>query len=511
MWANREGRRRSVEWRPIIVSGIAAALLVAVAAAPTAAVRAFGRPSESVGNQSVAAQTAGAGKAYVGLFKDNGVAVLDLATQRVLETIAVPPGPHGLVATPDGSKVFVSSDGASTVSVIDPATDRVVDSIEVGPTPHGLAISADGQRVLVSGFGTDQAEVIDTSTDQIVGRVPVPQPHNSAISPDGQRAYVGSQKQGQTALVVVDLNKMIQTGRIPLDQAPRALSYSPDGRWVYFTLAGSNAVQVLDTSRNEVVGQIPVGVSPHLATFTPDGQLGLVVAQGPGELDLVDPARDTETAAITVGTAPHWLATSPDGRRAFVTNENSNDVSIVDLVARQVIASVPVGNAPRKIAVVSGTSALAAGHDALDGGSMAPSHGALDGRSMASESDGYGGLQTAPASPQSGGARQMTFNDHGTMDVSGLDELDLEADDNYFSPTFLRGAPGQKLKLVVENEGSSLHNVSIPGLGVDLNVAPHASAEVEVTFPPVGSTVFSCKFHTALGMNGALLVGDATP
>ena len=105
----------------------------------------------------------------------------------------------------------------------------------------------------------------------------------------------------------------------------------------------------------------------------------------------------------------------------------------------------------------------------------------------------------------------MTFNDHGTVDVRGKEEIDVEADDDYFEPTFLRGAPGQSLKLVVENESSSLHNVSIPGLGVDTNVPPHASAEIEVTFPQSGSTQFFCKFHTALGMNGALLVGDATP
>src|SRR5881409_828838 len=84
---------------------------------------------------------AGAPKVYVGLFKDDAVAVVDTAQNKVLSTISVPKGPHGLVVTPDGRKVYVSSDGASTVSVIDTATDRVVSTIEVGPTPHGLAIA----------------------------------------------------------------------------------------------------------------------------------------------------------------------------------------------------------------------------------------------------------------------------------------------------------------------------------------------------------------------------------
>jgi YVTN family beta-propeller protein len=179
-----------------------------------------------------------------------------------------------------------------------------------------------------------------------------------------------------------------------------------------------------------------------------------------------------------------------------VTDENSNDVSIVNLASRQVLATVPIGNGPRKIAVQPGISTMTA-----HGG------GASDG--MAAQ-----GMSMAPgtqAGSPSGGTQAMAANDHGTVDVRGKDEIDVEADDDYFEPTYLRGAPGQTLKMVVENESSSLHNVSIPGLGVDTNVPPHASAEIEVTFPQSGSSPFFCKFHAALGMKGALLVGDATP
>src|SRR4029453_6487514 len=123
------------------------------------------------------AEAAAAPKAYVGLFKDNAIAVLDTGTNRVQGTIPVPQGPHGIVITPDGRKVYVSSDGASTVSVIDTQTDKIMKSIEVGTNPHGLAISPNGRQVLVGGFGTNQVLLIDTNTDQIVGRLPVPMPH----------------------------------------------------------------------------------------------------------------------------------------------------------------------------------------------------------------------------------------------------------------------------------------------------------------------------------------------
>lgn len=432
--------------------------------------------------------TVKAPKAYVGLFKDNAVAVVDTRLNAVITTIPVPPGPHGVVVTPDGRKVYVSSDGASTVSVIDTTTDRVVKALEVGPTPHGLALSPDGRWVVVSVFGGNRVVIIDTARDETVGEVAVPQPHNSAIDPTGRIAYVGSQQQGATALVVLDLARKTQVGTIPLDHAPRALNFSPNGKWLYFTVAGEDAVQVLDPTTNRIVARASVGASPHHPLFTPDGLLGLVASQGPGDLDILDPARHIVTSTIMVGKAPHWIAVSSDSRTAYVTNEASNTVSVVDLVARHVTATIPVGNGPRKIAIQPGAPASALGTP----------------RSSAAASS------ARPEEPPLavGG---WTFADHGTAMVGDQATRGLDVGDYYFAPTFLRGRPGQTLQLVIENDSGSLHTISIPALKIDSDIPPRGKVIVQVTFPQSGALRFFCKFHAALGMNGGLLAGDATP
>ena len=115
---------------------------------------------------------------------------------------------------------------------------------------------------------------------------------------------------------------------------------------------------------------------------------------------------------------------------------------------------------------------------------------------------------------QSGGRSitlgDLTFSNHGTKDVKGQGELDLEADNYYFAPTFLRGTPGQKLKVEIENESSTLHNFSIPDQHLDVDIPRKGKVAVEITFPPSGVVYFFCKFHSARGMNGELLTGDAT-
>src|SRR5262245_2891945 len=197
------------------------------------------------------APRAAAPKVYVGVFRDNVVAVVDSASNRVLVTIPVPKGPHGLVVTPDGRKVYVASDGDSTVTVIDTTTDKVVGKIDVGPTPHGLAISADGRVLLVCAWGSDQAVFVDTRTDTVMGRAPVAQPHNGDIGADGRVAWIGSQQQGATALVRIDVAALKETARVPLDRTPRDLNLRPDGRRLHFTVAGLPTVGGLDTTTNQ--------------------------------------------------------------------------------------------------------------------------------------------------------------------------------------------------------------------------------------------------------------------
>jgi YVTN family beta-propeller protein len=433
------------------------------------------------------ARAAGPAKAYVGLFKDDAVAVIDVTQNKLLKTVPVPKGPHGLVVTPDGRKVYVSSDGASTVSVIDTGSDRVVTSIDVGANPHGLAISGDGSRVLVMGWGSNRAVVIDTATERVIGEVPVAQPHNGTLSHDGRAGWVASQQQGATALVRLDLTAWKETARVPLDKTPRGLELSPDGKRVFFTLAGVNAIQVLDTATSRIVAQIPVGASPHYAPFTPDGRWALAVVQGPAELSILDTASNTVAGTVAVGKAPHWSTSSSDGRTAYVTNEVSNDVSVVDLASRTVTATIAVGNAPRKIAVQAASGAAST--------STAPIR-AIAAPAGKDKSVTLGGV---------------TYADHGTKDVRTVAKLELEADDYYFSPTFLRGKPGQKLTLAVESEAATLHNISIPALGIDKDIPPKGKVQLTVTFPASGELAFLCKFHGSLGMNGQLLTSDTAP
>jgi len=99
-------------------------------------------------------------------------------------------------------------------------------------------------------------------------------------------------------------------------------------------------------------------------------------------------------------------------------------------------------------------------------------------------------------------------NNHGSQDVAGESELDLELD-FYFEPTVLTGSAGETLTLHLENEGDTEHNFSLTDQGIDQDVEAGEKAEVSVTLPDSGTLVFFCKYHQNMGMRGALRVSSA--
>ena len=105
----------------------------------------------------------------------------------------------------------------------------------------------------------------------------------------------------------------------------------------------------------------------------------------------------------------------------------------------------------------------------------------------------------------------MTFNDHGTTSVQGKSSVTIEADDYYFSPTFLRGVPGQTVQVQLTNDSGTKHNFTVSQQTVDADLDPKGKAQVTVTIPSSGVLQFFCEYHTGRGMNGELLAGSTAP
>jgi plastocyanin len=98
-------------------------------------------------------------------------------------------------------------------------------------------------------------------------------------------------------------------------------------------------------------------------------------------------------------------------------------------------------------------------------------------------------------------------NDHGTENIAGVSDFELEMDEFYFRPTVLSGEAGQTITLEVLNNGSNPHTFTLDAIQVDLEVQPGQNGTTKVTFPESGALLFYCRFHAGGGMRGGLSVG----
>jgi plastocyanin len=99
-----------------------------------------------------------------------------------------------------------------------------------------------------------------------------------------------------------------------------------------------------------------------------------------------------------------------------------------------------------------------------------------------------------------------SVNSHGSKDLSGKSSasLQLEADDFYFAPTFLKAKAGEKITIELHNEGKATHTFTTSDGSVDQTLTPGSKATVTVTAPSSGVLTYYCRFHQSRGMQGGV-------
>jgi YVTN family beta-propeller protein len=116
-------------------------------------------------------------RAYVSGENNSTVTVIDARTHKVMSTIKLEGGqlvrPMGVVPSPDGKLVFVSTGRGKGLVSIDSATNKPVGSVEVGERPWGIATSADGRLVFTANGPSNDVSFVDVATRTVVARVMV--------------------------------------------------------------------------------------------------------------------------------------------------------------------------------------------------------------------------------------------------------------------------------------------------------------------------------------------------
>lgn len=189
---------------------------------------------------------------YVAENLGDALAVIDVASKRILQRLQTDHYPYNVAVGGDG-RVYVSAWGGNSVSVFHgKAGGMLVDAgkIIVGRHPSALALNATGSRLYVASASTDRIAVVDTTKRRVIKQLtdsPPAGPREGstpdalALAPDGGRLFVA--EADNNAVAVFDLSSRTAglptkraadrlAGRLPAGWYPTALIASAHSLWV---------------------------------------------------------------------------------------------------------------------------------------------------------------------------------------------------------------------------------------------------------------------------------------
>lgn len=195
--------------------------------------------------------------------------------------------PAGMAFSHDGKSVYVAENLSDTIAVVDTATNAVIQRLQVDRYPYGVAVTRSGD-VYVSSWG-DNTVTRFTSTNGwlrrdrriVVGR------HPSAMLLDESRSrlYVTCASIDRIAIVSTKTGAVIghlddSPPAIREGSTPNALALSKDGR-LFVAEADNNAVAVFDVASKRLLGRIPTEWYPSALAVAGDDLL-VLNAKGSG-------------------------------------------------------------------------------------------------------------------------------------------------------------------------------------------------------------------------------------
>lgn len=260
---------------------------------------------------------------------DGTVTIIDTKTNSVTGVITGFDGPSGIVLNKKGTIAYVNNYGApggvksgngTTISVVDLKTNKIINTITVGLAPAALALSDDNEYLYVINYvdgmpGTGSLTIVKTSDNTVLNTITgLSGPFGIVLSKSkhhwnsNRYAYVtnfGSNDFAPygTTVSVIDLKKGKIIDNIATGIQPSGIARSPCGKYIY--VSNYNALYAKANFQNLTYGQSTISI-----ISTKDNKL--------------------VTPTVSIGETASYLTTSPNGT-IYATNYVMNVVRAITL------------------------------------------------------------------------------------------------------------------------------------------------------------------------------------
>ncbi len=170
--------------------------------------------------------------------------VSDSAKPALIDTVRVGSRPYAVAVDKDGLLAYVALWGEPRVAIVDLRGKSLLATVKVGERPTALAFSPDGKNIYVACAGGDSIAIVSTEARKVAATVSLrastsdlqpSRPTALAVAPDGNRLYVASGMNHD--LLVMDTASRKIAGMIPTGWCPTAVAVAPNSGLLYIASA----------------------------------------------------------------------------------------------------------------------------------------------------------------------------------------------------------------------------------------------------------------------------------
>jgi YVTN family beta-propeller protein len=283
------------------------------------------------------------------------LAVAALALARYMSPIE-------LALSPDGARLYVVCEGADELAVVDLASEKVIRRVKVERAPKGLAVGPQGRFVYVANSWGDTISEIDAGKLEVTRTLRAGFEPTSVVSDrEGRYLYVANRIGGDIS--VIDLATGVESGRLAAGRGASYLALAATGR-VYSTHVYPNTgafrtppeseITVIDAGERMVRERLrlPNAAGVFHVALSADGKLGIAGQLGPKNLipmahvahgwvvgnslalfgeDVGEPVQVPLDEIDRYFSLPFGVAIAPDKRSAYISTAGSDSVTVLDI------------------------------------------------------------------------------------------------------------------------------------------------------------------------------------
>ncbi|HEC67707.1 MAG TPA: hypothetical protein ENI35_02680 [Candidatus Desulfofervidus auxilii] len=200
----------------------------------------------------------------------------------------------------------------------------------------------------VSNSGEDYLSVIDRGSHQVIDAITVGSaPKGMTLSKDGNYLYVANYLSNSISIIETMTNRLMDTIALNIGFGPNELTIPPFSRILYVTATDSNAVIAIDTLTKSILKKIEVGQRPIGIASSADGQYVYVANTYSNNISVIETYNNKVVNTIGVGGEPKYISIYQ--RYIVVSNSQSNNLMFIDSHSLKVVSTAFVPSQPGRI------------------------------------------------------------------------------------------------------------------------------------------------------------------